>query len=322
MDREKRVCYKLGTFVFELQHTGEIPFPHFFERFRAGESERPSHIFELMLTDCLPQPKGVPVAHRADLDVYKITGFDAQDTDSDVHGTDSSTVKSGIDSSAVKGGAGREARLLRFVGAPVAYGYYEEIREGHSRSYFQRDFLSYSQIDTVFYSLFALERHLLGNNGLILHCAMLRVGEEALLFSGPSGVGKSTHADLWRAQIPDTEIINGDRALLQWTGDRLFAHGWCVSGSSGICVNRTLPVRAIVFLRQEPKNGGVSLRGLGAVKRLVSQITVNNWNPWAVERVWELAERLAQETAVYDYGCNMEPEAVMVLQQLLGMREE
>ena len=174
----------------------------------------------------------------------------------------------------------------------------------------------------MFYSLFALERHLLGNNGLILHCAMLRVGEEALLFSGPSGVGKSTHADLWRAQIPDTEIINGDRALLQWTGDRLFAHGWCVSGSSGICVNRTLPVRAIVFLRQEPKNGGVSLRGLGAVKRLVSQITVNNWNPWAVERVWELAERLAQETAVYDYGCNMEPEAVTVLQQLLGMREE
>ena len=312
MDRDKRDCYKLGTFVFEIQHTGEIPFPAFLERFRADETARSSHVFELRLTDDLPQPKGTQIAHRADIDVYKVNGLDAQDAETDVCGSDRS---------AAQGGAAREVRLLRFIGAPVAYGYYEEIDEGHSLVCLRRDFLSYSQIDTVFYSLLALERHVLRQDGLILHCAVLQVGAEVLLFSGPSGIGKSTHADLWCTQAANTQIINGDRALLQWTEGRFMAHGWCVSGSSGICINRNLPVRGIVFLRQEPENGGVRLRGLGAVKRLVSQITVNNWNPQAVEHVWELAERLAKNIPVYDYGCNMEPEAVTVLQTLLDMSE-
>lgn len=151
----------------------------------------------------LPQPQGKQIAHREDLDVYVSDGSDLQ------------------------GGMAREARLLRFVGAPVAYGYYEETDEQHSCSYLQRDFLAYSRIDTVFYSLFALERHLLGENGLILHCAVLRVGEEALLFSGPSGVGKSTHASIWCSQVADAQVINGDRALLQWGNEGLLACGWC-----------------------------------------------------------------------------------------------
>lgn len=295
MDREKRDCYRLGTFLFEIRHTGVIPFPPFLERFRAAKTEKPSHVFELVLTDRLPQPQGKQITHRADLDVYEAAG------------------------SRSEGGEVREVRLLRFVGAPMAYGYYEEKDEHYSRSFLQRDFVMYSQIDTVFYSLFALERHLLGEKGLILHCSMLRVGAEVLLFSGPSGVGKSTHADLWRSHFADTEVINGDRALLQWESGHLIAHSWCVSGSSKICINQSFPVRGIIFLQQEAENGGVLLRGLGAVKRIISQITVNNWNPQAVECAWELAERITQEIPVYDYGCNMEPEAVTALRQLLGM---
>ena len=195
----------------------------------------------------------------------------------------------------------------------------EEMEEHRYRVWFQREYFVYSQIDTVYYSLLALERHLLEKKGLILHCAMLRVGGEALLFSGPSGIGKSTHAQLWCIHATDAQVINGDRALLQYGSDRLFAHGWCVSGSSEICINRSLPVRAIIFLRQEQKNDGVQLHGLQAVKKMISQITVNSWNPQAVERVWELTEQIAGDVPVFDYGCNMEPEAVYVLKQLLGM---
>lgn len=315
MGRERRDCYRLGSYVFTICHTGEIPFPPFLARFCAeegadlvhtqpvtgeaddtGEEASDIDCFRLQLTDRLPEPKGTPMAHRPDLDVYEI-----------------------IDNKKA-GGAVREARLLRFVGAPDAYGYYEETDKHQADIWLQKDFLKYAQVDTVFYSLFALERHLLGEDGLILHCAMLRAGSEALLFSGPSGIGKSTHANLWTQYVKDTQVINGDRALLQYADGRLYAHSWCVSGSSGLCVNRSLPVRAIVFLSQEPENGGTQLHGLGAVKQLISQITINNWNRHAVEHVWELAERIATDVPVYAYGCNMESEAVDVLQQLLGMQ--
>ena len=315
MGRERRDCYRLGSYVFTICHTGEIPFPPFLERFRAeertdlvhtrsvtgedddtGENASSIDFFRLQLTDQLPEPKGMRIAHRPDLDVYETT--DNKST----------------------GGAVREARLLRFVGAPYAYGYYEETGAHHADIWLYKDFLKYAQVDTVFYSLFALERHLLGEDGLILHCAMLRVGSEALLFSGPSGVGKSTHANLWTQYAMDTQVINGDRALLQYVDGQLFAHSWCVSGSSGICVNQSLPVRAIVFLSQNPKNAGEQLRGLGAVKSLVGQTTVNHWNRLMVEHVWELTEQIAEDVPVYAYGCNMEPEAVYVLQELIGMQ--
>ena len=55
-------------------------------------------------------------------------------------------------------------------------------------------------------------------------------------------------------------------------------------------------------------------------RQLISQITINNWNRHTVEHVWELAERIAADVPVYAYGCNMESEAVDVLQQLLGMQ--
>lgn len=326
MDRdsiEQRECYRLGTYEFEIRHQGEILFPPFLARFRAERESGSEHThsaadagafacivdcFRLQLTDRLPHPKGTRIAHRPDLDVYEIA--DVQTADTKDHDTETS------------GGAVREARLLRFAGSSDAYGYYEETDAHHANVWLQKDFLEYAQTDTVFYSLFALERHLLGSGGLILHCAMLRVGEEALLFSGPSGIGKSTHANLWTLHVTDTQVINGDRALLQYKDGRLFAHSWCVSGSSGICINQSLPVQGIVFLRQEPENGGSLLHGLGAVKQLISQITINSWNRHAVEHVWELAEQIAEDVPVYDYGCNMEPTAVHTLQKLLGMKME
>ena len=56
------------------------------------------------------------------------------------------------------------------------------------------------------------------------------------------------------------------------------------------------------------------------MKSLVGQITVNHWNRLMVEHVWELTEQIAEDVPVYAYGCNMEPEVVYVLQELIGMQ--
>ena len=277
--------YQIGSFVFEIIHTREIPFPKSFLRFQRRDTPPVQQSYELILADRIPQMSGEMIARRDDIEVFS--------------------------------DGGRERRLFRFLGAPMAYGCYEEVDEKHCRSMLQREFLQYSQVDTVFCSLFALERHLLAQNGCVLHCAALCVEGEVILFSGPSGIGKSTHASLWTEHVSGSWILNGDRALLQKHDGRWYVFGWPVSGSSDICINEAYPLRAVVFLRQEKENQGVQCRGASAVKALASQMTVNHWNIQAVTHIWDLAEALAEDVPVYSYGCNTKPEAVQKLQKLL-----
>ena len=48
---------------------------------------------------------------------------------------------------------------------------------------------------------------------------------KAIAFSGPSGVGKSTQAEIWK-QCFQADILNGDRALLRKADQGWKAYGF------------------------------------------------------------------------------------------------
>ncbi len=87
----------------------------------------------------------------------------------------------------------------------------------------------------------------------VVHASFIIKNGNAVLFTAPSGVGKSTQADLWE-KYADAEIINGDKALVFVSGGVVYAGGLPFSGSSGICKNKTAPLRAIICLSQAKEN--------------------------------------------------------------------
>ena len=154
---------------------------------------------------------------------------------------------------------GLEARLLYMPDSHICYAYYEEISDRKINVYINGAYREHLRIDTIFISLLALERHEARREAFILHCAYMDFGGKAILFSGPSGIGKSTHSGLWCAEYPDkARVLNGDKCLLTREDDgRIFANGWPVCGSSGICHNEKREVAGIVLLQQH--TGFVSL---------------------------------------------------------------
>ena len=64
------------------------------------------------------------------------------------------------------------------------------------------------------FSHIAFEELLLRHDAMILHAAFVNTEYGGVLFSGPSGVGKSTQADLW-CKYKAAEQINGDRPILR-----------------------------------------------------------------------------------------------------------
>lgn len=166
--------------------------------------------------------------------------------------------------------------------------------------------------------MLALEKHLVLQNSFAFHCAYLDFEGKAILFSGPSGIGKTTHTNLWCQYLPDqAKVLNGDKCLLSREGSTFYANGWPICGSSGICHNERREVRAVVLLQQAPENRLIEEKKILTFRRVLEQLTVNYWNREFTEAAMTFADSLVSTLPCFTYGCNISREAVDILYQQL-----
>lgn len=151
---------------------------------------------------------------------------------------------------------------------------------------------------------------------VILHASMIRYKNKMILFAGPSGVGKSTQAELWK-RYTGSWIINGDRALLKKKNGLWYGFGLPMNGSSAICENNAGEIQAIILLEKGKENQAVRLRPGETLSRLYGEITVNRWNEVFVRQVLDMTVSIALEVPVYLYRCSKSEEAVSVLEKVL-----
>ena len=164
-----------------------------------------------------------------------------------------------------------------------------------------------------------MAEHLLAQkNGVILHSSYIDQAGEGILFTAPSGTGKSTQAELWRA-YRNAEVINGDRSALRVTQEGVFACGVPFAGSSQICKNRELPLKAIVYLKQSPETSIRRLRGAEAFRRVWEGCSVNVWDKDDVARVSRTVEQVVVSVPVYELVCTPDESAVNALEGALQL---
>lgn len=162
----------------------------------------------------------------------------------------------------------------------------------------------------------SLEHLVAGKAGFVFHCAYIEWGGRAILFTAPSGTGKSTQAELWRTHRA-ARIINGDRAAVRLEGEQALACGIPFAGSSVYCHNATLPLAAVVYLTQAPATAIRRLRGYEAFSRLWEGVSVNTWDSADMARVSAAVERIAAQVPVYHLACTPDKAAVLALEGVL-----
>lgn len=275
--------FQIGSFVFSLICPDVLSIPPNFYLFETKQGVS-KYTYQLRVTDKIPLPDGEIIVRRPELTAYQTsTG---------------------------------ESRLIGIKGQNSFYACYEEISNQQAEVFLSVKEISELHIDSIFTSLFALERHMIKNDSLILHCAYMVYQGKAILFSAPSGTGKSTQAELWK-QYRGSRIVNGDRALLRKIDGVWSACGWPVCGSSDICESEDTPLYTIVMLRQGETNYIERLSPIQAFTQLYAQTTINQWNPAFVQRAMELIEDLIGQVPVYQLTCNMTEDAVKCLEQAI-----
>ena len=162
----------------------------------------------------------------------------------------------------------------------------------------------------------AAEHLLARNNGFVFHCAYLDHNGKAILFTAPSGTGKSTQAELWK-QHRGAEIINGDRAAVRLENGVLLAEGIPFAGSSEYCKNRSLPIAAIVYLGQADHTSIRELQGYEAFARIWEGVSVNTWDKTDMELVSAVAQKAVEKVPVYCLTCTPDETAVIALEEAM-----
>lgn len=159
-------------------------------------------------------------------------------------------------------------------------------------------------------------RVLAEHGGVVLHSSYVLTQQgEAVLFSAPSGTGKSTQAELWR-KFAGARVINGDRALIK-AKNGATANGILFSGTSGISENVTAPLRAIVLLRQSEKNEIRVASGKEAFMRLLPQCSYYPDEEENLRLVTGILAEVISAVPVYDFGCVPGESAVAALNEVL-----
>lgn len=166
----------------------------------------------------------------------------------------------------------------------------------------------------------ALEEGLLSYEAFILHSSFISWRNNGIVFTAPSGTGKSTQADLWH-QYEGAEIYNGDRTIIRRIEGIYRGFGSPYAGSSGIYRNESAPIKAIIVLTQAPENQIERLNGKSAFLSLYKETLMNTWNPEYMSKMTDLLMDVVANIPIYHLACRPDQEAVELVKNTL-FREE
>lgn len=172
---------------------------------------------------------------------------------------------------------------------------------------FTADNIAYMESARQFYA------QLLHKDGFYLHSSAVELDGRAYLFSGKSGVGKSTHTRLWQQLFGDrVHIFNDDKPALRCIDGKWYAYGtpWC--GKDGINQNMKVPLAGICFLKQAPHNKIRRLSAVEAIPMVTAQTIYRFKNGEMLELLLTHLDKLLRTVPIYELENRPENEAAVM----------
>lgn len=157
----------------------------------------------------------------------------------------------------------------------------------------------------------AVQRHMIQ-----LHSSLVDFQGHGILFLGPSGIGKTTQAELWN-KYRDALIINGDIVFVQETEENFLGWGTPWHGSSPYCENTNVPVHAMIVLKQDTENSIRELTGFEKVTAVSNSVFYPQWVENGMELCLETLDHLLSRIPVYELRCRPDEDAVALTEKTI-----
>lgn len=170
-------------------------------------------------------------------------------------------------------------------------------------------------INSIFLA-YLFSAHALKHQMLKFHCSVIAYRGQGILFLGPSGIGKTTQAELW-ARYQEATIINGDVGFVQNKEKEALVWGTPWHGSSSYCENMCVPVVAFIVLKQGIKNKIRKLSGFEMVSEVGKNVLYPTWVENGTEAAMDVLDQLFQRIPVYELTNKADEDSVLMVKQVV-----
>ena len=146
-------------------------------------------------------------------------------------------------------------------------------------------------------------------DAFVFHCSAVSVNNSAFCFTAKSGIGKTTHALLWKNALEQSvDIINGDKPIIRFFNDKPYVCGTPWSGKENIGTNIIVPLKSVAIISRASQNSINPIDNKIAFTELIKQIYIPN-SPDLYEKAVNLLGKLMSNASLWQLECNISEEA-------------
>ena len=159
-----------------------------------------------------------------------------------------------------------------------------------------------------------------GRDQLLVHSAGCSVyGDIGLVFCGVSGAGKSTISKQL-LEDADFSLISDDRIIIHKRDSAYFMSGTPWPGEAGISANKTVPLRALFFLKQASENRLEAISGSDAFKQILPMATIPWYERELLPKVFDFCEGATAAVPAYNLYFTRDDGVVELLKSKSALR--
>lgn len=150
------------------------------------------------------------------------------------------------------------------------------------------------------------------HGGLVVHASGVLDGDNGCLFTGLSGVGKSTMARLWSQK--GASVVNDDRLILMPHGTDYYMHNTPMPYYTDVPKQASL--KGIFLLSQSPVNCCTRITGAVAMMRFMANCMQHLHSNAYVKEHLAIVEAIAAKVPIYELGFKPDTDVVDLVRQL------
>lgn len=145
----------------------------------------------------------------------------------------------------------------------------------------------------------------------MIHASGVWDGETGRIFSGFSGVGKSTMAKIWEEE--GAHIVNDDRLIVREVNGEYFMYNTPMPYAD---LNKQAQVSKFYFPFHAKKNSAEKLSGAQGLTQLMAFCFQHNYDKKYTEHLITQLERITQHASTYKLGVVPTPSIIDFIRSL------